>query len=464
MSTPSAEIVSVQDGLSVDDADTTLQRQTAKANVKVQQKNLVQKIRHFGSLSEMIRMGGVAAMVVSMGLFLFDGLNIVNDTQRFMSMIMLSGLLSAGGFVLAFLLREQRGARAFFGLALLSVPVNFTVLGALMYSVFRFDGLSSTYPSLAEWQITDLASLGSTMLIALAVLIPITVFGVSIMARKDRGWLGTALLVSCGLLVLPVRDSVWIAPLVAMMVAALIVSINRFGKNAIALKTPAGRFVQCLLFLPPLIMLFRSFWLYEISELSAMMVALTLFAALRYFSQQLDTKNVLLVLSHIISAASAMMAAIFAMYALPDGVNSSVMLLTFCLPFGALMFELESRIKSNEMAEIMGIAAALILAIAVVCHQFLDNGLFVFATGFALLTILTVIAWIQKNKERLCISGIALLAIVVLNASEIAGYFVSAGWLGFAGLGALAIIMASLLERFGPVWSERLRRRIDSTC
>ncbi len=419
-------------------------------------------IRRFGSLSELIRMGGVAAMVISMCLFLFDGLDIVNDTQRFISMLMLTGLLSAGGFILAFVMREPRGSRAFFGLALLSVPVNFTVLGALLYSVVQFDGLNVAYPSLAAWHITDIATLGSTVLIALAALIPVSIIGVSIMAKAGRGWLCSALLASSSLLMLPVRDSAWIAPLAVLVVLAMMFAIKRFGQDAIYLKTSAGRFVQGLLFLPPIIMLVRSFWLYDITALSGLMVALTAFVALRFLTQRDELNSVLSGALHCASAATALVAALLAMSALPGTWSVGLDALVFCGVLGGLMLDLECRIQSEDMAEFFGIATAIVLAIAMLYHQLLYNGLMVFLSGLMLSIAMIALALMQKNKEKIIIGVVALLAFGIMNAASIATYFADTGWLGFASLGAMAIVIASVLDRFGPILSVRLRRRLNN--
>lgn len=417
-------------------------------------------IQRFGSFSGLIRMVGVAALVLSMCLFLIDGLEIINDTQRFMTMLMLTGLLSAGGFVLAFILKEQRGARAFFGLALLSVPVNFTVLGALFYSVFQFDTLNAAYPTVAEWQITSLASLGSTVLVAMAALVAVTVLGVSVMAREGRGWLGSALLFSSSLLMLPIRDTAWIAPLVTILIIALISIVKRYGERTISLKTTGGRFVQALLFLPPAIMLFRSFWLYEVGALSGIMIALTAFAALKYFSQRLNTNGLVSGVLHVLSAATALLAALLCVFVVTPVFNNSLVALVSCGVFGVLMLELESRIENHDLAEFMGIASSVIVGIAVLYHQLLFSGFAVFLAGTVVLAGLLVAGSIQQNREKLVIGGMAFLAVILLNAPNLIQYFVSTGWLGFASLGAIAIVLASLVDRFGPMVTVHLRRRI----
>ena len=70
-----------------------------------------------------------------------------NDIRRYLLLLAQTGLLGAAGFALSHLVRETNGARIFFGLALVSIPANFTILGALLYSVFQWDGGLTTDPS-----------------------------------------------------------------------------------------------------------------------------------------------------------------------------------------------------------------------------------------------------------------------------------------------------------------------------
>lgn len=435
----------------------------AEAEHKDKSKQVVSLIDRFGSLSVLIRQAGVAAVVLSMGLFLFDGLTVENDTMRFYSMLMLTGLLSAGGIALAFVLKEQRGARSFFGLALLSVPVNFAVLGALFYSVFQFDSMLGVYPSLLEWKLTDIATLGKTMLIAFATLVPVTVFSVSVMARKQRFWLGAALLLSSSFLLIPVRDASWIAPIVAVMVCLLILLIKGQSKNAVSLKTTGGRVVQALLFLPPAIMLFRSFWLYGVTASAGAVVALTLFICLRYLSTQLDADGKLVNGIHCLSSIAALVAGVFTFSAAIPVLGASVAIVLFCTVFGALMLDLENRIHNADLAEITGIAASLLIAMAIVYHQFMYSGLMVVLVGIFLVGLMLISAMWQQAKEKLAIGGGTLVAVLLLNLSTLITYFVQAGWLGFATMGAAAILTASVLDRFGPLLSLKLRRRLPSS-
>jgi len=418
---------------------------------------IVSLVSKFGSLSSIIRVAGVAAMVASMCLFLFDGMGVVNDIQRFFTMLMLTGVLSAGGFALAFILKEHRGARSFFGLALLSVPVNFTVLGALFYSVIQLDQVTTAYPTMAHWEVLDVASLGTAVLFAALALIPVTILGVSILAREGRAWLGLALLASSSLLLLPIRDTTWIAPVVALAIVVLITVVKRFGENTISLKTLSGRFVQTLLFLPPAIMLFRSFWLYEITALSSMVIGVTIYATVRYASQRISPEGIIVNALHIISAFVALVTGVMALFVFEPISVPLFLAIPFSLVFGGLMLELESRVRKPEFANVLGIGASVLVACATVLQQQVYDVPGMFYAGLVVPVIMIVVAAIQQHKGKMIIGAVALLAVFLLHASGIFTFFTQTGWLGFATLGGIAILVASLLERFGPMLSMKSR-------
>ena len=80
-------------------------------------------VRRYASLSDLLRLSGAVTVAIAMGLFLLDGIEVVNDLQRFLTMLGLTGALTAAGLAMSVFLKEQRGSRVFISLALLSVPV-----------------------------------------------------------------------------------------------------------------------------------------------------------------------------------------------------------------------------------------------------------------------------------------------------------------------------------------------------
>lgn len=434
-------------------------------NTVESQQGLAERVRgtvtKFGSVSEIVRFAGVGALVLSMFLFLLDGINIVNDTQRYFSMLLLTGLLGAGGFILALALKEQRGARAFFGLALLSVPVNFTVLGALVYSVFRIDSTNTVYPQLAQWTLSSVASLGSTALLSMVVLLPVSLFAMSVLARENRKWLSLSLLASCSLLLLPVRDTMWIVPLVGAAVMALLFVVKKYSADSVALKTTGGRYVQALLFLPIGIMLVRSVWLYDISALAMTMVSFTVFVLLRQFSNRLEGKLLLTHAVYLLTALSGLAVATYAIIAAEAVLPSNSLILVFSLVFAVLMLEFDRREKFGEFDDVLSIGWFIVLASAVLWNELVFGGVITLLYSLLIATAMIAMAVVYRSKVRFSISLAALALIAVLNASTLIEFVSTAGWIGLALVGAVAIVLASFIDRFGALFAVKLSNTLQ---
>ena len=198
-------------------------------------------ISQFASLSQILRFLGASVMVASMSVFLLQGWDSTNDTVRCFILLAQTVLLATGGFGLSFLLKENKGARVFFGLSLASIPANFAVLGALIYSQFQWDGNLGTYPEFATWVMSDLSYMTFTILAVLAVLIPVAFLGYSIMARRSSKKLAITLLLASSALLLPVRGSLYVGILVVAIALFVLVNITQMAKEDLTLRTPGRR-------------------------------------------------------------------------------------------------------------------------------------------------------------------------------------------------------------------------------
>jgi len=153
-----------------------------------------------------------------MSLFLLNGWSDGNDIQRYLKLLGQTGLLTAAGLILSFALKENKGARIFFGLSLISVVANFMILGALTYSMFQLDGSLMQYPSMVTWKAVNASTFWPIFGVAVTLLSVLTRFSFSVFARNISGPLSISFLLLCSLLLVPVRSSI-IASLLA--VAAL---------------------------------------------------------------------------------------------------------------------------------------------------------------------------------------------------------------------------------------------------
>ncbi|NNF17734.1 MAG: hypothetical protein HKN70_13400, partial [Gammaproteobacteria bacterium] len=246
-------------------------------------------MRRFATFSELLRVAGAAIMVGAMSVFLMQGWLEGNDLQRYFKLLAQTLLLTAGGFSLSFVLKEHKGARLFFGLSLVSVVANFTILGALIYSVVQFDGLLGHYPDYASWVANDPVKVFATSIGAAAVLVPVTMLAFAVLARRSARWLSGLFLASGALLLLPVRASLASSIVAIAAICISLYLVRTLGKDDETLTTFEGRFAKLILFLAPIVMLIRSSYFYTLDSLAMAVLGATVFLLLRHFVVHKET-------------------------------------------------------------------------------------------------------------------------------------------------------------------------------
>lgn len=233
--------------------------------VDSESKSILERLKSITSISEMLRIFGACAVIASMSLFMLKDWDANNDTQRYMMLLGQTGLLTAAGIALSFILKEFKGARVFFGLALVSVVANFTILGSLLYSIFQFDGgLLSDYPAMVTWKVDSMKLFLPVLGFALVALPILTRFGMSIFARRIAVPLTISFLALNSLLLVPARSSLAISALVALAFLAAAYIAKRLSHYQELVFTPETKFALGSLFIPGLILVARSLSLYTI--------------------------------------------------------------------------------------------------------------------------------------------------------------------------------------------------------
>jgi hypothetical protein len=235
---------------------------------------------HF-SVSELLRIFGACAMLASMSLFMLNGWSEGNDIQRYLKLLAQTGLLTVGGLILSFALKEQKGARLFFGLSLISVTANFTILGALVYSMVQWDGALQVYPDALRWQAVNPAVFWPVFGGALVALSVLSRFSFTIFARRHAGQLTVLFLLLCAALLLPVRDSIWVSLLIGGTAVAAMTTVLRIWKSESFVSTFEARFALATLFIPSAILLGRAISLYHVDAVLAILMSGLVIGALR---------------------------------------------------------------------------------------------------------------------------------------------------------------------------------------
>lgn len=415
-------------------------------------------LQNFATVSEALRFLGAAVLLASMSIFLLQGWNDGNDISRYLLLLSQTGLLAASGFALSHGLKETKGARIFFGLALISIPANFTILSALLYSVFQWDGALITYPEFATWQIGDLASTGITFAGAMLVLIPVTMFCFAIMARRSATTLSLHFLLLNSLLLLPIRSSTMVG-MVALFgtVYALLIAARLTGADG-ALKTPEGRFALTTLFIPPGIILFRSMYFYQVDSLLVAMSAIAVFLILRQLSLFPDRKPRLALGLEVLSLPVAMVAALSLAGASEGVLPWQYLAPVFAITFAMLALDIVRRTDSRRLAAVTSGAVSLLTSVSFVLNVTVSTNPM---TAFMCLlagAVLFLFGHAYEDRFARVAGYVTAFAGVIFGFSEFIEMIVHSSWVDLAIFGAAAIALGSLLDRHGASIKLRMEK------
>ena len=423
---------------------------------------IAESVRNFATLSEALRILGAAVLVASMSVFLLQGWNEGNDINRYLLLLAQTGLLSAAGFAMSHGLKETKGARIFFGLALISIPANFTILGALLYSVFQWDAGLANYPAYAHWEIESLAGTGLTFGGALLVLVPVTLFCFAIMARQSSKSLTLHFLLLNALLLLPIRGSLIAGSIgLAGVVYALFV-LGRLSQRDRSLKTGEGKFALATLFIPIGIILFRSMYFYQVDSLMVAMVALAVFLAARQVSLFPDRSQRLATLLEAFSMPVALVVAVAMTDAFAPMLADGLAAPMFATIYALLSLDIVRRTNSQVLMRVIGmtisISTMLSFSLSLVSEPSAITALLCLGAG-----VLLVLSGSAMRKHFTTFCGLATLAAAVLFGFEpVFDLIMDSSWIDLALFGATAIALGSVIERHGVVLKLRLVRWFDS--
>lgn len=425
---------------------------------------IMQSVRNFATVSEALRITGAAVLLASMSVFLLQGWNDGNDIQRYLLLLAQTGLLTAAGFAMSHGLKETKGARIFFGLALVSIPANFTILGALLYSVFQWDGGLSTYPGYATWQIEDVANIGITLGGAMLVLLPVTLFCFAIMARHSAKTLSLNFLLLNALLLLPMRNSMAAGTVALLGVFYALYVLGRLASKDRSLKTGEGRFALATLFIPLGIVLFRSMYFYQIDSLMVAMVSMALFLLARQASLFPDRGARIALVLQVLSVPFALVVALSLTDAFASALANGLATPLFAAVYTVLALDILRRTESSKLEVLIGVTISLFVALS-----FTLNIAMHLSALTALLSVvagLMLLLWgLAGGKPFASFAGaVTLIAGAWLGFDEIVRLIMTSSWIDLAIFGASAIVLGSIVDRHGVAIKLHLVRWFDTVA
>ena len=421
-----------------------------------------QSLKNFGTLSEALRILGAAVLVASMSVFMLQGWSEGNDISRYLLLLMQTGLLATAGFAMSHGLKETKGARIFFGLALISIPANFTILGALVYSIFQWDAGLINYPDYAHWTIDSLAGTGMTFGGAMLVLIPITLLCFAIMARHSAKALTLHFVLLNSLLLLPIRGSLAAGSIAMVGVVYTLFVLGKLTAKDRSLKTGEGKFALATLFIPIGIILFRSMYFYQIDSLMVAMVTLSLFLSARQVSMFPDRGQRIAQALEVISVPLAFLFAVSVVDAFSAQVMRGLDGPVFAVIYSLLALDILRRTESNVLSRIVSLTISFAVALSFTFSVAGYPGPLTAILSLAAGAFLTVAGLSIRSHTATFLGFMTMIAGGIFGFDDIWQLVLTSSWVDLAIFGACAIVLGSVIDRHGVVIKLHLVKWFDA--
>ncbi len=216
-------------------------------------------------LTKILRIIGAAVLIASASIFLFQHWQSGNDIQRYLALLTHTALLPIAAFFCGLRIYEKKGARTLLALTLAIIPIHYAVLSALIYSQWAVDTTSAIAPNFALWIAPSPAAAVIVTIAAIALLLPLSAVSVLSLARIEVKLITLIYFCTNLLLLIPIRQSEMVAPLIFLTVVGLSIFEIRKWQNFSELKTFEGRWVRTALWIPVVIMVARTLHIYDLS-------------------------------------------------------------------------------------------------------------------------------------------------------------------------------------------------------
>ena len=411
-------------------------------------------IREGASIAGFLRISGAALMVLSLSAFLMQGVEAASDLHRYLLLLGQTLLLTAAGFAVGFWLKEPRGARVFFSLALISIPANFAVLGAMIYSIAPLDELVTHYPAYASWHSASVKELLIAAAAALVILVPMSLFCFAVMARHSKWWLSTCYLSASATLLIPMRDTLSITLIGSVCMVAIVTLLASRKARHPRKATGEERFATALLFIPPLLILARSAMLYGVD----LYLALAMSIGIHYLFRQLviarTDNHVLSTLIQLVATGTGLTLAVLATVVLDKEFSifgGHEPYLLFAGLWLMINLDLLRYFSGTRLKSAIHIFWGVLCCIPVLVDLSIFNGHMDFTEALSFALLIVSAGVIARHRLLVTMGALALAAVLLDSGAHLFTLALEAGWLGMAVAGASTIVAGSVLERFWPV-------------
>ena len=411
------------------------------------------KLKNIISISEILRLFGACAVIASMSLFLLNGWTEGNDIQRYLKLLAQTGLLTLAGFAMSYALKENKGARLFFALALISVVANFAILGALTYSMFPLDNGLIDYPSMVTWTVVSATSFWPVFIGAVIALMVLARFSFSIFARNIATPLSINFLAMNALLLIPVRSSLLVSAIaiVGLWVSSLLV--KRLSANEKVVFTNETKFALSLMFAPALLIIARAVSLYSLDEVMLVLICGLAYAFLRFTVSKLNESPLSRSLVEIMQFCMGFVFALSVVSLLPRSVEIIHGLVFSLVAIGLTLDQMHRTTSAKWKQVVLSITTMIVVGVNLTLAAF-EYDIFVQLISVLVCAALFYIAnrYATADKPNKLSKNTAFIG-VLLSVGILIIHFVDmiqlGNWMLIGLLGVSLIVLGSLYERFG---------------
>jgi len=410
------------------------------------------KLKKITTISEILRLFGASAVIASMSLFLLNGWSDGNDIQRYLKLLCQTGLLTIAGLILSFVFKENKGARLFFGLSLISVVANFMILGALTYSIFQLDGNLIQYPSQVTWTAINTSIFWPVFAVAVSLLAILTRFSFSIFARNISAPLSLNFLLMSSLLLIPVRSSLAVSVIAISAILFATVLVKKLNQKNKVVPTNETKFALSLIFVPGLLIIIRALSLYRVDEIMLITLSCLAYFSLRFLITQFSEPSLTQKLIEKIQFCVAIFLSFNIISLLPAGFNDADI-----AAFSVLMLALTyDQIKASKDEKwhhlIITLSTTGLVSLNVLCAFFSENIIYQISSLLICAGLLLFTTNKRITREKHISKSIALVGVIaslLILAAKMVAYVQLGNWILIGLLGIALIISGSLFERYG---------------
>lgn len=407
------------------------------------QKSMAQ-LWHGLKLTQALRWSGSIILAAAAIAFMYQGIYSFSPMTRHWIMLAVCLLLGLFGMVTGNLLKEEKGARLFLGLAAASFPVLASQLGAMFFSMFGSPPAGMPQPLV--FTLTNSSMLLLVTGLTLAIIIPMSHLAFRILARPQAGTLTLMYTLANLCLLVPLRVDFWISAIIALVAGALFWIDSRTLSKDFRLDSFEGRASRFMLSGPLAVMIGRSFF-YPMDPAYYGVMLLVSGACFAFYWGRVARKNWARKVNRIagLTAMAAGWWVCFTQVLDSFDIGEAAAIYLGLLPLAAVLAG-HSLISTGKTARYQRTAAAMIALASVFsvhCIQAtIPASVAAIVTGAAVL----LLGALAADKPVLFIGG--LTAVIGLGNLSVLAFrmHINHAWLILAVIGISVMFCASLIE------------------